>query len=149
MGCDIHAHAEIKVNGVWQHYNHPRIGRDYELFTRMAGVRQVESVTPISPPRGLPRNLSFTTKLDRKNDGVDGHSDSWLSSEEVAELCEWMEARAKKCEPKGYYYAEKELGYIFGNGWDFKKYKREDGEKGYAGQPRELEDARLVFWFDN
>lgn len=39
MGCDIHLHIEIKMNGLWRHYSMPHIERDYCLFGVMAGVR--------------------------------------------------------------------------------------------------------------
>lgn len=147
MGCDIHAHVEVKVDGKWHHYNAPRIERNYKLFSKMAGVRAYDdTVKPIAPQRGLPSRLSFTTRYDAKHYGSDGHSHSWLKSEEVAELCDWMEAEEKKLNPKHFYYAEKELGYVFGNGWDFKKYQK-DGV--LEGMPKGFEDARLVFWFDN
>lgn len=136
MGCDIHAHVEVKVKGVWEHYNIPDIGRDYDLFSRMAGVRGDSGVEP----KGLPKKLSFITKYDRKRWGVDGHSDSWLSAKEVSALCDYLEARTKKENPKQYYYAEKVFGWLFGSGWDFWKYPQ---------QERDFEDARLVFWFDN
>jgi len=39
MGCDIHWHSEVKVDGVWHHHSNPRISRDYWLFALLAGVR--------------------------------------------------------------------------------------------------------------
>jgi hypothetical protein len=32
MGCDIHAHVEIKIGGKWHHYNHPSTDRRYVLI---------------------------------------------------------------------------------------------------------------------
>jgi hypothetical protein len=139
MGCDIHAHVEIKVSGKWYHYNHPKIDRYYELFARMANVRNNGSIEPISEPRGLPEDITFTTRYDRNWDGVDGHSDSWLSAKEVADLGKWVEAKRKEFAPKVWYsFEHHDVGYIFGNGWD-------DCER----RPKGYEDARLVFWFDN
>lgn len=140
MGCDIHAHVEIKVDGKWHHYNHPDIGRNYWLFARMANVRNDGSIKPIAEPRGLPEDITFTTKFDRKCWSSDGHSDSWLSAKEVAVLGPEMETEHKKYNSKDYYYYEKEFGYLFGNSWDI----------GLGnGHPKQLQDARLVFWFDN
>lgn len=137
MGCDITAHVEIKVNGEWYHWNHPKIDRWYDLFARMAGVRG--DAEPISLPRGVPDDASFTTKLHRQHDEGDAHSDSWLTAEEVASLQGWIRSRPYTANNVS---VESQVGYIFGNGWDFKKY-------GYEGCPEGFEDARLVFWFDN
>ena len=39
MGCDIHAHVEIKIGGTWHHYNKLGLQRNYELFQAMAEQR--------------------------------------------------------------------------------------------------------------
>ena len=142
MDCDIHAHVEIKVRGKWHHYAHPSIDRWYDLFARMANVRNYNGIKPISEPRGLPKNISFTTRFDRKHDGVDGHSASWLSAKEVKELGEWAkEKHAEFSEPNSFYSFERHtLCYLFDNSWMIAPGN---------GHPKQLEDARLVFWFDN
>lgn len=61
MGCDIHAHIELKVNGKWEHYSCPNIQRWYTLFTRICGVRGNDNITPIDKPRGLPEDLNIVT----------------------------------------------------------------------------------------
>ena len=144
MGCDIHAHSEVKINGVWHHLSGELpFERNYDLFTRMAGVRRYsDEIESISEPRGLPEDLSFLTRFIYDEYGVEGHSHSWLSAAEVSDLGEWMEEQRKKYNTTEYWYPEKVIGYIFGNGWDqFTKY-RDD-------LPEGVEDARLVFWFDN
>lgn len=134
MGCDIHLHAEIKVGGQWHHYSHPQIDRDYQLFGKMAGVRDRDE-TPIAEPRGIPDDATFTTKLDYAHD--QGHTPSWLSSSEIHEIIEWMGKREKE-----WYSPELEqFGFLFGNGWLV------DGKD--HGHPKELEDVRWVFWFDS
>lgn len=141
MGCDIHAHIEIKVNGEWHHYSHPRIDRNYYLFTRMAGVRSghIEDVEPISVPRGLPKDITFTTHFDAKRWGGDGHSHSWLSCKELAALVQWYdELQSGKNWISRMY---RELGYLFGGDWDFHQQPE--------NYPKGLQDARIVFWFDN
>lgn len=145
MGCDIHAHVEIKVGGKWVHYNHPSINRQYALFAKMANVRNGGSIVPISDPRGLPTDITESTAFDFKHDEPDAHSMSWLSSEEVASLGEWAEKEHKSEEPGSWWSFEHHsgIGYLFGNGWDLKKWTRKE-----SGHPEELEDARLVFWFD-
>lgn len=125
MGCDIHAHTEIKVNGRWEHYRAPCISRDYALFSMMAGVRTwAGAPDPIAEPRGLPEDASVTTKLDSESYGKDGHTHSWLSLTE-------MEAVER-------FFFGGLFGFFFGD-WV--------GDR--AGWPSAVEDARVVFWFDN
>jgi len=75
MGCDIHLHVEFKVAGLWYHYSHPRVERDYRLFGKMAGVRDVYDEDTMVQPRGLPGNATFTTRLDSE---VHWASGEWL-----------------------------------------------------------------------
>lgn len=168
MGCDIHLHTEIKVNGVWHHYSHPHIQRDYRLFAKMAGVRNYgyeDEITPVVvEPRGLPRDLSFTTNFDAARWSADGHSHSWLSGKELGEALRWYEARVMSDsqdseKPKTWYSAEHEFfGYLFGNGWGSQVCDHEDCGKHPAlaracrierGVQPDVEDVRAIFWFDN
>ena len=166
MGCDIHLHTEIKVNGVWHHYSHPRIQRDYRLFAKMAGVRNYEDfrITPVTEPRGLPADLSFTTKFDSDLWDADAHSHSWLSGKELGEVFRWyeelvIEASQESENPKSWYSVEHEFfGYLFGNDWGSQVCDHEDCGKHPAlaracriereVQP-DVEDVRAIFWFDN
>lgn len=142
MGCDIHAHTEVKINGVWHHLGNPNINRSYDLFARMAGVRNDGSIEPIAKPRGLPEDATFISKFDSDRMGSDGHSHSWLSGEELGELVKWYDAKKKEWEPDKWFSFEYHgLGYCFGNGWDVKQYPDD--------YPASVEDARIVFWFDN
>ena len=145
MGCDIHAHGEVKINGEWHHWNQPNISRWYALFARMAGVRNFRGedyIEPISKPRGIPEDATFLTKFDCKRWGVGGHSHSWLSGEELDLLETWADIERKRYEPDRFYnLCHHAIGYIFSNGWNVKKYPND--------YPKGVEDARLVFWFDN
>ena len=146
MGCDIHAHLEVKINGVWHHASMPHISRDYELFSRMADVRNdpknsPEYTEPIDQPRGLPKDVTFLTKFASDYMDSDGHSHSWLSCEELTALIEWYDAKRKERGVKSVSWEWDTLGYLFGNGWDVKKYPED--------QPKGVEDTRIVFWFDN
>lgn len=140
MGCDIHLHVEIKINGKWEHYSTPYIDRSYWLFSLMAGVRSgTESPRPISEPRGLPEDISVVTKLDNDCWGRDGHSHSWLSATEAGNVQGCWEKRGGKGHPPLF-------GYLFGN--DIDTYLRHPV---YGKHLKNLgyEDARVVFWFDN
>lgn len=74
MGCDCHAHVEIKINGKWENYSTCRPRRNYALFAKMAGVRNYDEIVPIAPPRGLPSDISVVTKFDFDNWDSDGHT---------------------------------------------------------------------------
>lgn len=134
MGCDVHLHIEVKLDGKWEHWGHPSIHRWYTLFGKMAGVRD-ESVVPIAEPRGLPKDATTITLFDSKNWGRDGHSHSWLSADEIEnQLYPWFEDNMHGMDR----YPETFFGYLCGNGWD-----RENM------LALGLEDFRFVFWFDN
>lgn len=132
MGCDIHAHLEIKVEEKWIYYGNPRIPRNYELFSIMAGVRGNEK--PIAKIRGIPEDANITTALHFINWGQDAHSASWLSSVEISEKL--IGEFNKTSESFEYEF----FGYLFGNGWSL-EYRNE--------WPEFLQDYRLIFWFDN
>jgi len=139
MGCDIHAHWEVKISGKWHHYDQPNIQRDYRLFTKMAGVRAAsDEIKSIALPRGLPANITEIVRFDRDYWGVDGHSDSWLGVEDIQELYRFYLTLPGQDNLDWH----RVFGYLFGNGWEYlKKYPK--------SYPKELEDFRLVFWFDN
>lgn len=131
MGCDIHLHTEVKINGKWEHYSNPDIPRNYPLFAYMADVRNRNNIHPISTPRGLPEDCSVVTKIDSDDRGSDEHSHSFLLSGEIALVGDFLGDRMQGI-----------FGYLFGYEWvDFK------------GNPEvfppTLEDIRWVFWFDN
>jgi hypothetical protein len=107
----------------------------------MANVRNYnDTIIPIAKPRGLPPDPTFITWFDyTRRWEADAHSISWLNGEEMDELQKWIKIEYK--ERENLFYFEDEFGYIFGNGWNVKKYSE--------SYPKGVEDARLVFWFDN
>lgn len=138
MGCDIHVHAEIKIEGIWYHYSQPDIRRWYNLFTKLANVRcygEPES-NPIAQDKGLPKDISLITAIEAKHWDSDGHSHSFMNAKEIKELHDWVD----KQELKGMdYYNWCHGGWLFGNSWSM------DSET----LPKEVTDIRWVFWFDN
>ena len=112
MGCDIHAFLEIQdQEGKWQSadrykpnkYYDPDepgegpefevddiySGRDYALFTALAGVRNYgHAVAQIDEPRGLPADTNKYIQKEREGWGCDGHSDSWVLLSELLEFQE-------------------------------------------------------------
>lgn len=122
MSTDVHAHFEIKVFGEWEHYSQPKIPKDYALFEKMAGVRGYV-VNAIVAPRGVPHDVSITTRLCAEHVGVDGYGHSWFGLPEICEIIE--------------YYPDERWGYLFGNCWT-----------DINDRPSFIEDVRLIFWFD-
>lgn len=66
MGCDIHCcieYASSWNSGGWR-WDYTRfacelnVGRDYDLFALMAGVRGEEGLIPVCEPKGLPEDVS-------------------------------------------------------------------------------------------
>ena len=106
MGCDIHLYTERKLldDNRWICVDHfiynPYYdgknpdekelspveiydGRDYTMFTALAGVRN-DNMTPIiSPPRGLPTDVSDVVRSLYDWWSDDAHSASWLTAKEL------------------------------------------------------------------
>lgn len=133
MGCDIHLHVEVKLHGKWEHYAALSPGRNYEIFSKIAGVRGQER--PLAAPRGLPTDVTALTAISSLGYGADGHTHTWLSSDEVKELNKWFD---KTQQDEGPYYFESWVdAWLFGGAWD------------KASLPKAIEDFRWVCWFDS
>ena len=141
MGCDIHLHGEVKIQGKWRHWSTPDLDRDYELFAKMAEVRNNFGIRPISPPKGIPEDASFETRFDYEDAGKWVHSASWLSAKEIHELGQFLKVRASRLHPEEFFYPEKLWGYVRGGSWG--------GVYRYPEEAalRKIEDVRFVFWF--
>ena len=135
MGCDIHVHVEIWLEGEWRHYSAPRVERDYLLFSYMADVRNSYGVTPIAQPRGLPASASAVTRYESAAWDCDGHSHSWLAFDEMQGLECLLKARGHPFQ----------LSRAFGPILNPDEFDDEEGIY-YDLTPR---DVRVVFWFDN
>lgn len=132
MGCDIHAHIEVKIEGIWEHYSCPPIQRNYALFERIAGVRG-RIANAIAGPRGLPEDLSSVTVACYLKEQVDAHSETWLNKEEFCGLIEWAEKQTRNL------YQAYQIGYLTGNSFRLHP----------GSNPPEIEDVRFICWFDN
>jgi len=144
MGCDIHAHIEVKIEGYWYHYAQIDINRDYNLFSLMGNVRNVNPkeegyIEPLSDNRGLPEDSTFLTRFDCNRWKTDAHSHSWLSAQELFFVCAWLEKGSFNTVERK---IRDTFGYVFGNYInDFIRFPDDT--------PEGVEDIRLVFWFDN
>lgn len=133
MGCDIHAHIEVKINGKWEHYSCPPFIRCYALFERICGVRgEVEKA--FAPPRGLPNDLNIVTQVCYNKQHRDAHSMTWLSKDEFCELITYAETAIPGLEM----FQHKHIGYLTGNSFNLHP----------GSNPKEITDVRLICWFD-
>lgn len=124
MGCDIHCHSEVKIAGVWHHLNEIDVNRNYRLFSMLAGVRLHPDVPQQFPVRGIPDDATVVTRMQFDSWGDDAHTPSWISAEEVRKVHDHFHVLI--------------FGYFLGWNWMDEDLKA----KG-------VEDARVVFWFDN
>ncbi len=86
MGCDIHGTVEKKIGSKWimvnrLHYKQECMRRDYHRFAALAGVRGDGP-----HPKGLPVDMSESTRLFVEEYGSDGHSQSYMDLVEAANL---------------------------------------------------------------
>lgn len=143
MGCDIHLHVEVKheTKG-WLHYSHPKIDRWYDLFARMADVRNDDrEIDPISKPRGLPDDASEMTRLCYEWDDGDAHSASWLERDEIKLLNEFIQQHPMNSERRWHDF-DARCGYLFGSSLEC------DPSGRGTSRPAWIVDCRVVFWFD-
>lgn len=172
MGCDIHIHVEIKSNNEWHHFegnhftisdwekeytgndkgNAPFDWRGYNMFGFLAGVRR--DFTPIKEPTyEIPKDASKDIKQKWEDWKEDGHSCSYLTARELFEfdynkdidtLTNKRRILFEKIH-KNVFHMEPETYYDILDGPDsmFFTHLKELTELG------NLDDVRIVFWFDN
>lgn len=144
MGCDIHLHIEIKIDGQWHHYGTPHIQRSYKLFGKMAGVRCDNPNVAIIQPRGIPDDITLITRIEWE-DGESYHHPSWFGGKEIAELEDWLNEQGGQREELDLEWNILNT-FLFGNSFagPYKYYQN----KAKLGK-HTLEDVRFIFWFDN
>lgn len=115
MGCDIHLFVERRdEQGKWvtadtwepedgrmrvDYHKRFYTGRNYDLFAILADVRNGRGFAgvktgggfiPISPPKGLPDDVSPQVAEDSEGWGSDGHSHSWHTVKDLMEY-DWTQ----------------------------------------------------------
>lgn len=84
MGCDIHVIIEKKNKyGFWSNAGDPDIGRNYEIFSVLANVRNDNGIAFISEPKGVPNDATDEFNGLVKEWEPDGHSHSWVTLKEM------------------------------------------------------------------
>jgi len=93
MGCDIHGHIEVDIShneGMtrWVSASRllPFVGRSYDTFGLLFGVRNYANSEPLFAKRGIPDNVSRDTKEQYESWGADAHSESYVNAEELLEV---------------------------------------------------------------
>lgn len=174
MGADIHIYVEIRKNGIWEllegnHFSDqwndknkkcsaPFDWRHYRMFAILAGVRG-NNIHPIKEPTyELPNDASNVVKDDYIKWAGDAHSASFFTARELVEFDFSQDLRNCNQEAPTYSrnvlfekrdvsdkYENPKTYYDFMDGPDtmFFKHIKELAELG------NLDDVRIVFWFDN
>ncbi len=125
MGCDIHIYFEcnrsIRGSNKWvsgdyfksnPYYNGEDeneyeivpicSGRNYELFSVLADVRNYNGIEPICQPKGLPDDCCELIKKASKDWGSDGHSHSYFTLRELQDYAN----KKVKTKYKGFMHPE-------------------------------------------
>lgn len=138
MGCDIHLFVEIKMKDKWEFYRQIHMPRYYDLFAKMADVRNEKKYIPISYPKGIPAALSEITMIHYKRWKSDMHHKSWFNQLEIKQTIDFLQ----KNHEGDKFILKDIIGFLFGNEYQhLHKYKDDF--------PEEIQDVRWIFWFDN
>ena len=125
MGCDIHAHLEVKVDDKWEHHSSIDIDRNYYLFGLLVDGHLRGQCKGVAQARGMPTDANpLTNKCigDKRH----YHTHSYLLPKELN---------------KAILKYEKEHGYELDSLLSLK------GVLDYT--PLEHSEYRLVFAFDS
>jgi hypothetical protein len=158
MGCDIHAHIEIRYKPKTQTRYKPRTGaqtetearaevepnewmyyapidfnRDYSLFASLAGVRGEGP-----EPKGLPEGITPMTRLHVDHWGSNGHDHSWADEKETTAAIERYLERFQH----QYFETAIRLGDLFDNPYHYFLEHRNE-------YPSYIVGFRMVYWFSN
>lgn len=148
MGCDIHSHAERKNGSKYEELAEPAPfdWRDYGMYAFLAGVRNYSAIPTLAAPRGLPDDLSPSTREDYDHWDLDAHSASWLSLAELLAFNYDQSVEDRRVMRNGNGGSTADVG-----GGTITTYREFLGSKFFEDLEK-LKAAgadRVVFWFDN
>lgn len=107
MGTDIFTNFEIRFSGAWVRMKlepyvdgdtaspeemtaaltHPLdLGRNYEMFAILAGIRNRDGVQPIAEPRGLPGDVSSAVRTYWEHCGDSAQGTAWFLLSELLDF---------------------------------------------------------------
>lgn len=142
MGCDIHFHTEVKVNGRWEHYNQVDVDRDYWFFSLLCGVREEGNAEPFlgKPNNIMPEDANSLTKTLLDMEWM--HSLCTFDSDMIKKFREHFEEHIDdkprfSVNPRSKFLTYY-VGYIDGNCWSDE-----------WSMPEWVEDYRWIFAFDS
>ena len=151
MGCDVHIFAERKDKkyNYWERVNLYRVnpdhsdlecvepweGRNYDLFSLLAGVRGCYESFDF--PRGIPNDVSLMVEKEYNSWGGECHSASWYDLYELSLFIKGFIAEHPDDEiiPSLQGFYDSIIAYL-----EFA------GEYIWSLKPNQY---RIVFWFDN
>ena len=128
MGCDIHIVLERKVDGEWLGLHdfpytsggsYPARERNYRRFAMLANVRGDGP-----EPKGMPSDASQLAKFLCDDYGSDGHSHSYGTMDEV-------------------------LPIFVGTEYELDAYAAQYPASHFFGIEDDIDQHRIVYWFDN
>jgi hypothetical protein len=164
MSRDMHAHVEVKIRDKWRYYGrwnfHPTYLKTLTMKMMCGELMKGDETgfddKPIVPilkeARGLPKGLTYMTRYDHRRWADDAHHESWMTGAEVDRLVKWYDSQMAVRESGTGTWVNFEhhvIGYVFGNGWDVKRWvdeaEREGQDNSYGPG---VQDVRVIFWFD-
>lgn len=120
MGCDIHGYIEVKKYDWYPGWDvcldiGSIVGRNYDMFALLFGVRNRASYIPLAERRGLPADISEEAKKDYDEWESDAHSPSWITWGEI-ETIKWTE-KGTQLADRVYCYRKGEDQWFQAFGW--------------------------------
>ena len=170
MGCDIHSYAEVrnKETGKWEQVfdfttlddfdkeylkcekgDHPFDWRGYGMYGFLAGVRNYSYIDPIVEPRGIPPDVSDTVRQECLYWYDDLHTPSHIYLRELAEFDyaqEFWNRRVTKGSNGATLDEEGEGEVLSIDDFLPEMFFQHIEDLKTLG---DLDDVRVVFWFDN
>ena len=172
MGCDIHMHIEyfdtrhkqderewscadwFRLNKYYGKrgelkYNYVPVWKErcYDLFAILADVRNYNNIESISPPRGLPLDVSKEVLKDYRDWGDNAHSASYLT---LQELIDFVYNKNDTSSDATFQYGIYYLTLLIN---EIKDHVESDGFIYNCDRVEfsrnSFNDVRIVFWFDN
>lgn len=147
MGCNLHAHIEVKKAGQWHHFGQPNVERNYYLFSIITGERvnskrdNIQSgFLPVAHIHEIPADISYVTKvcLEQDKAAYHIHHSGVLLAEDLPELQDCLYEGQPSVKRTG--IDQLDLEYSI-----FRTYIN----GGTLTEHRGWDDLRIVFWFDN
>lgn len=160
MGCDIHCYIEYKhpESEIWSDFG-GRInpGRNYDLFAKLAGVRNYNEKPPAIPPRGMPADAAYAADGDNKLFITETEGAGCVTPATAAEYVKHGSVYVNGSDDKPTWVTHPDW---HSHSWltteEYAKSVEDSGEFEYLAILAAMQSfeengcaARLVFWFDN